>query len=169
MEALGATECRGYPRVVGWVEMSRGVSIGLVLVACDPTVANDGEACGKADVDVSGMLVGADEIQCDPCPRDTSSVWLTLETTCEPGVEWRSPSICLIDSLRVTNLATRKESTIDITACSLASMLWTVVPGQPMEASGPSVVELIDEPGEYAFVAELNYELDSAEFEGIVQ
>ena len=149
--------------------MPRGVSIGLLLVACGPAAPDDGGACGAADVDVSGALVDADRRECDPCPRDASFVLITLETTCEAGVEWQGPSSCLIDLVRATNLATQEESTLDLTECSLDDRLWTVAPGRPIEAGGTLVGEIVDEPGEYAFVAELLYELAPAEFEGTVQ
>ena len=148
--------------------MSRGVSIGLLLVACGPAASDDDGACGKADIDVSGALVDMDRRECDPCPRDASFVWITLETTCEPGVEWWGAS-CLIDLIRVTNLATREESTFDVTECPLDNNQWTVAPGHPIETGGTLVVDLVDEPGEYGFVAELLYDLDPAEFEGVVQ
>lgn len=148
--------------------MSRGISIGLLLAACGPAAGDDGNACDKADVDVSGALVDADRHECDPCPRDASFVLITLETTCDPGIEWQGPS-CLIDLVKVTNVATQEESTVDITQCSLDNRLWMVAPGQPIEAGGTLVADLVDEPGEYAFVAELRHELDPAEFEGTVQ
>ena len=154
--------------MVFFVEMSRGVLIGLLLIACGPRAADDGKACGKADVDVSGALVDTDRRECDPCPRDASFVLITLETTCEPGIEWQGPS-CLIDLIRVRNLATQEESTIDLSLCTLDNRLWMITSGQPIEAGGTPVGDLVNEPGNYEFVAELRHELESAEFDGTVQ
>ncbi|MEM9461551.1 MAG: hypothetical protein AAGF11_45725 [Myxococcota bacterium] len=148
--------------------MSRSVLVGLLLVACGPSAGDDGEACSKADVVVSGALVGLDRSECDPCPLDASYAWITLETTCEPGIEWTASS-CLIDVMRATNLATREESTFEIPECPAGDIMWTVAPGDPMAAGGPLVRDIVDEPGDYAFVAELISELDPAMFEGAVQ
>ena len=154
--------------MVDFVEMSRGILIGLLLVACGPSATDDGEACDNADVDVSGALVGADKIECDPCPRDASLVWITFETTCEPGVEWIGPS-CFIERMRATNLATQEESTFEMTECPVDDILWTVAPGDPIAAGGALVRDVVDDPGEYAFVAELFGGFEPAEFEGTAE
>ena len=107
-------------------------------------------------------------MECSPCPADTSFIQITFETTCEAGVEWRGPS-CLIHRIQATNLSTQALFEFDEELCPLDNRLWSVTPDEPLVENQRRLGDFIEDPGDYAFLVEMRFDLPSAEFEGRVE
>jgi hypothetical protein len=122
----------------------------LVVAACGPSGGTD-EECTREDVVTSGVLVvGLDPEECSPCALECSYVLITLETTCEPGVEWPGTPR-LVDHTTAVNLATGEQLMFENPFGAPAEPLWRVTPDEPIEWPGPSVDEVVTEPGNYSF------------------
>ncbi|MEM9463269.1 MAG: hypothetical protein AAGF11_54510 [Myxococcota bacterium] len=146
-----------------------------ILASCGPSTGNNGnnEPCGPQDVEGRGILVGLDERECSPCPRNASFVSITLETTCEAGVEWEGPS-CLIRRTTATNIATSAQFAFDEGPCPRDNRLWRVAPDQPLQQLGRRLDEFIEEPADdslanYSLTVELRFELADITFDASVE
>ncbi len=140
----------------------------MLVAGCGPSAGTD-EACTREDVVSSGVLVmGIDPQECSPCDLETSYVLITLETTCEAGVEWPG-AYRLVDHTTAVNLATQERFVYDSQFGQPAEMIWHVSPDEPYVRPGPRVSYIVDEPGDYSFRVELRHELMAAEFEGSVE
>jgi hypothetical protein len=136
----------------------------LLVAGCGPSSGTDDE-CTREDVMTSGRLVsGPEREECSPCGLETSHLLITLETTCETGVEWRG-SYRIIDHATAVNLATEERFMYEVLLGQPAERLWRVEPGEPLEWPGPNTDELVPGPGHYSFRVELLYDLMAAEFE----
>ncbi|MCA9708272.1 MAG: hypothetical protein KDK70_20645 [Myxococcales bacterium] len=149
--------------------MVRSRLAALVLIAgCGPSTGPD-EECTPEDVVTSGALVtGVEPRECSPCALDGSYVLITLETTCEAGVEWPGTPR-LIGPTTAVDLATNERFTFENPFGAPAEQLWRVAPDEPVEWPGPSVDEIVTKPGDYSFRVELLYELMTVEFEGSIE
>jgi hypothetical protein len=139
----------------------------LVVAACGPSGGTD-EACTREDVVTSGALVQPGREECSPCDLEDSYVLITLETTCEAGVEWPG-SYRLIDYATAENLTTGERFLYEAQLGQPAERLWRVAPGEPYTGRGPYTAEIVTEPGNYSFRLELLHELMAVEFEGSVE
>jgi hypothetical protein len=141
----------------------------LVLVAgCGPSAGTD-EACTREDVVTSGRLVSGPEWEaCSPCDLESSYVSITLETSCEAGVEWRGTST-LSGHTTAVNLVTGERFVLDNPLAATDLGLYRVTPDEPHVWGGDPVRWIVNEPGEYSFRVELRFELMAAEFEGTVE
>ena len=147
--------------------MRAAIAAVLVAAACGPSAGTD-EACTREGISTSGTLVHLGQQECSPCDLDTAYVLITLETTCEAGVEWPGP-FRLVDRTTAMNLATRERFAFEDPLYAPAEQLWRVTPDEPIEWPGPSVDEVVKEPGDYSFRIELLYDLTAVELEGRVE
>jgi hypothetical protein len=140
----------------------------LLAAGCGPSGGID-EACTRDDIVTSGALVvGPEREECSPCDPEASHVLITLETTCEAGVEWvGSPR--LIDQITAVNLATQERFVYEDLFGQPAEGPWRVDPGEPLVWPGPRTDQIVTEPGDYSFRVELLYDLMAAEFEESVE
>jgi hypothetical protein len=144
--------------------MRSALAASLFVAACGPSADAD-EPCTPEDVVTSGALVsGPEREDCSPCGLEASHLLLTLETTCEAGVDWRG-SYRIIDYATAENLATGERFMYEVLLGQPAEQLWRVEPGEPLEWPGPNTDELVPGPGDYSFRIELLYDLTAAEFE----
>ena len=149
------------------LKMRSRLALVLLITGCGPSAGTD-EACTREDIVTSGTLVIADRVECSPCDPETSAVLITLETTCEAGVEWvGSPR--LIDQMTAVNLATQEQFTYEDLLGQPAQGPWRVDPGEPLVWPGPRTDQIVTEPGDYLFRVELLYDLMTAEFEASVE
>jgi hypothetical protein len=140
----------------------------LLVAGCGPSGASD-EPCTREDVVTSGALVmGLDPEECSPCDLETSYVLITLETTCEGGVEWWGP-FRFIHHTTAVNLATGERFVFENPFGQPAETLWRVDPGEPSAYLGDSVDSIVTEPGDYSFQVELLQDLMAVEFEGSIE
>jgi hypothetical protein len=139
----------------------------LFVAGCGPSAGTDDE-CTREDIVSSGALVGPGQEECSPCDLHASAVQITLETTCEAGVEWMGPQH-LIDHTTAVNLATGQRFMFENPLGMPAAGLWSVAPGEPVIWVGDRVDLIVTEPGDYSFRVELDFDLMAAEFEGSVE
>lgn len=147
--------------------MLRTLIIVMLLASCGPSSGSD-EPCGPGDVESQGTLVDPDERECSPCPRDGSFVYVTLETTCNAGVEWEGPS-CLIRRTTATNLATQAQFAFDEGPCPRDNRLWRVAPDEPVQQTGRRLDELTEAPGDHSLTVELRFGLAEVVFDVSVE
>jgi hypothetical protein len=146
--------------------MRSALAASLFVAACGPSAD---EPCTPEDVVTSGALVrGPEREECSPCGLETSHLLITLETTCEAGVEWPGTPR-LIDYATAENLATGERFMYEVLLGQPAEGPWRVEPGEPLEWPGPSTDQLVPVPGHYSFRIELLYDLAAAEFEESVE
>jgi hypothetical protein len=147
----------------------RSVLAALLFVAgCGPSAGTD-EECTREDVVSSGALVsGPERVECSPCDLETSYVLITLETTCEAGVEWVGP-FRFIRHTTAVNLATGERFMFENPLSNSDGTLWRVEPGEPSAYPGDSVDLIVTEPGDYSFEVELLHDLMAVEFEGSIE
>ncbi len=114
------------------------------------------------------LVVGPERVECSPCSPADSHVLITLETTCEGGVEW-SGHARLIDHTSAVNLMTQEHFAFEDPLGAPGELLWHVAPDEPRVVAGPRLDLIVTEPGEYAFRVELLFDLMAAEFEGTIE
>ena len=156
---------RGSPRYT--LRMRSRLALVLLITGCGPSAGTD-EACTREDIVASGTLVITGRVECSPCDPETSAVLITLETTCEAGVEWVG-SANLIHHTSAVNLVTQEQFVFEDPNGSLGELIWRVAPEEPREYPGPRVDQIVTEPGNYSFRVELRHELMAAEFEGSIE
>jgi hypothetical protein len=139
----------------------------LLVAGCGPSGGTD-EECTQEDVVTSGALVGPGQVECSPCDLHASAVQITLETTCEGGVEWQGTPR-LIDHTTAVNLVTGEMSMFENPLGQPAGGPWRVEPDEPLQWPGPRTDLIVAEPGDYSFRVELLYELTAVEFEASVE
>jgi len=149
------------------LKMRSRLALVLLITGCGPSAGTD-EACTREDIETFGTLVIADRVECSPCDPQTSTVLITLETTCEAGVEWVG-SFNLIHHTSAVSLATQEQFLFENPFGSPGGTIWRVTPEEPREYPGPRVDQIVTEPGNYSFRVELRQELMAAEFEGSIE
>jgi hypothetical protein len=140
----------------------------LLVAGCGPSAGTD-EACTREGIVTSGALAtGLYPEECSPCDLEASYVLITLETTCEAGVEWWG-SFRFIHHTTAVNLATQEEFSFENPLGEPGESLWHVTPDEPLTQPGPRTDQIVTEPGDYSFRVELLQDLMAVDFEGSVE
>ncbi len=147
--------------------MRSRLALVLLITGCGPSVSAD-EMCTREDVVAFGTLVAAGRVECSPCQPEASAVLITLETTCEAGVEWLG-SPRLIDQMTAVNTVTQELFFYEDLLGQPAGGPWRVEPDEPVVWPGPRTDQIVTEPGNYSFRVELLYDLMAVEFEARIE
>lgn len=145
------------------------LALGIGVSGC----ADDEPTCAMDDVTTRAELRQGG-VRCDICDLagNTPQLFVILETTCEPGVNWTSPGARLVDIVRWSNNTTGASDEYLSQIDSPGEVEWSVAPGVPQESLGPPLDLVLGDPlvpGDYSFELLLEFDLPSASFDVVLE